>query len=464
MPAPRRAVGALLAVTLVAGCGSWVPPRPGSGAGGNVPGTTAGAAATAAPSAATLPPSPTPTASPSPRPTARPTSSPAPTPADTPWDPAKFGFWAKGMSGEVMAFMPVGQIRYAIDEMDWDVVSTVVFFSLEAGRNGRIVEDSGWRAWNSARMDELIAKAHATGTKVVMSLERFSWSPGQTRLTAALLGSAAARERLAREVAAEVVRRGVDGVNVDFEPVPAGRKAEFTAFVRSLRKELDSRRPDYQLTFAVVGHHGSYDIASLVGPDAADAVYLMGYQYSGTWSKVAGSTAPMGGGRYDVVDTVKGLLKSVEPHEIIVGAPFYGHAWPTATSALNARTIGGGFDVQYQYALATARAHGIRYDPVQQVAWTRYRARACATCPVHWYQLYFDDHRAIAYKWAWIKRQKLLGGGVWTIGFEGGPGALTAAGREAWLDPGPALVAPGGAAAIVRPVANRRSPVGSFGG
>lgn len=338
------------------------------------------------------------------------------------------------MTGEMMVFMSAGQIRYALDEMDWDVVSTVAYFSLEAGRDGQILQDAGWKVWNAARMTSLITRAHATGTKVVMSVERFSWSPGQTSLTRALLGSKAARERLAKEVAAEVVRRGVDGVNLDFEPIPTGRKAEFTALVRSVRKELDSQRPGYQLTFAITGHYTSYDVASLVGPDAADAVYLMGYHYSGTFSKIAGSNAPMGGPRYDVVDTVKSLLKLVKPHEIIVGAPFYGHAWPTVSGNLNARTLGGGFDVIYEKAVVLARAHGIRYDKVQQVAWTRYKARACSTCPVTWYQMYFDDHRAIAHKWAWIKSQKLLGGGVWTIGFEGGQAALTAAARAAFLD------------------------------
>ncbi len=82
-----------------------------------------------------------------------------------------------------------------------------------------------------------------------------------------------------------------------------------------------------------------------------------------------------------------------------------------------------------------ARAHGIRYDKVQQVAWTRYKARACSTCPVTWYQMYFDDHRAIAHKWAWVKSRKLLGGGVWTIGYEGGLGALNQVMRDAFLDP-----------------------------
>ncbi|HEY7590313.1 MAG TPA: glycosyl hydrolase family 18 protein [Candidatus Limnocylindrales bacterium] len=388
-------------------------------------------------------PRPTPTGLPagsplvSPSPSTSPPASTPPFTGDVPHDPAKFGFRAKGMTGEIMAFMPIGQMQYVIDEMNWDVVSTLAFFSLEATRDGRIREDGGWRAWNSERMDRLIAKAHANGSKVVMSLERFSWTSAQTALTRELLGSKAARDKLAHAVAAEVERRGVDGVNVDFEPIPVGRKAHFTELLRALRRELDARRPGYQLTFDIVGHHTSYDVAAGVGPDAADAVYLMGYHYAGTWSKIAQSNAPMGGPRYDVVDTVKSLLKSIERHELIVGVPYYGHAWPTNGSGLNARTLGGGFDVIYSRAVATARANGIRYDKVQQVAWSRWRARACASCPVTWYQMYFDDARASEYKWAWIKRNKLLGSGVWTIGFEGGPGALDAAMRKTFLESSP---------------------------
>ncbi|MDQ2966323.1 MAG: glycosyl hydrolase family 18 protein, partial [Chloroflexota bacterium] len=364
----RYAALALATIVVVTGCGA---------------GSVVVAVGEPAPASPLPTASPLPAASPAPPALAATPPPPAPPAAiDVPYDPTKFGFQAKGMSGEMMVFMPIGQIGYALDKMDWGVVSTLVFFSLEAGRNGQILNDGGWRAWNSTRMDALIEKAHANGTKIVMSLERFAWSPGQTAVSRALLGSPAARERLARDVAAEVVRRGVDGVNVDFEPIPRGLKAEFTLFVRSLRAALDSYRAGYQLTFDVVGHYGSYDVASLVGPDAADAVYLMGYHYSGTFSRISGSTAPMGGARYDVVDTVRGLRKLVAAHEIIVGAPFYGHMWPTAGSAINSRVLGGGSDVIYSKAVAIARRYGIRYDKVQQVAWVRYRARACARCPL----------------------------------------------------------------------------------
>lgn len=426
-PFPTRAIALLAVVALLAGaCASS-----GVAAGGASADPSA-----AAPSPGTSEPAASP--APSPTPTSTPTSTPTPAQAATVGhDPRKFGFAAKGMSGEMMAFVTIGQIRYALEKMDWDVISTVAWFSLEAGSSGAIRNDAGWRAWNSDRMTKLIEMAHAHATKVVISLKRFAWSAGQRAITRQLLASAAARDRLAREVAAEVVRRGVDGVNVDFEPIPVGQKANFTRFVRALRAALDRQAAGYQLTFDITGHHGSYDVGALVGPDAADAVYLMGYHYAGTWTTIAGSTAPMGGPRYDVVDTVRSLLRVVNRNELIVGVPYYGHAWPTATGRLNARTIGGGFDVLYEDAERFAARHVVRYDPVQQVAWIPYRARRCSSCPTTWYQMYFDNARSVAAKWAWIKRQKLLGGGVWTIGFEGRAGALDREMRKAFLVPTP---------------------------
>ena len=52
-----------------------------------------------------------------------------------------------------------------------------------------------------------------------------------------------------------------------------------------------------------------------------------------------------------------------------------------------------------------------------------------------WYQMYFDDARSLAAKWAFIKAHGLLGSGVWTIAFEGRARELDAAMRKAFLPP-----------------------------
>jgi spore germination protein YaaH len=332
------------------------------------------------------------------------------------------------MRGEVMAFATIPELAYARDTLDFSAVSTLAIFSLQAGANGALLHDSRWRAWNDPLLEAVRDRAHAAGTRVVVSISRFSWSPDETAVTRALLGSSARRERLAREIAAEVVRRRVDGVNVDLEPVPVGQKAAFTKFVRRLRTALDDAAPGLQLTVAITGYYSSYDVRGLVAPGGADAIYVMGYHYAGWWSKIAGSNAPLGGNRYNVADTIAKLRADGVPAErLVVGVPYYGHLWPTASGALNARTTGQGSDLRLASALAILANVKPRWDPVQGVTWAAWRENGT------WVQLYVDDSRALAMKWRRFRELGLLGTGMWTIGFEGTPGAANTALREAWL-------------------------------
>ena len=418
----------LLASLVVTSCAAWGPGI-GRSTTPNSPAVLPGATG----QVGTLPTAPTPTTVPSQ--TQTPTLTPtAPTPTPVPRDPQPFGFAQKGMTREVMAFVTGSQLQYGLQRLDLDVVSTIALFSLEAGGNGQLVNrGSRWRAWTSPEADALIARAHAAGTRVVLSLSRFAWTGAEIALSRQLLASAAHRARLAREVAAEVARRGIDGVNVDFEPIPVGQARAFNAFVRALRAELDRLGPGYQLTFDITGHFESYDVAGAMAPGGADAVYLMGYHYAGPWSTIAASNAPLGGPRYDVTDTIDRLLRLVRPDQLIVGVPYYGHLWPTTSGAIHAPTTGPGSDILYPQAAALAAKVGARYDPIERVSWSAWQERDCATCPAHWVQLYYDDARAVAAKWATVNRRELLGTGVWTIAFEGTPGALDRAMRAAFL-------------------------------
>ena len=327
-----------------------------------------------------------------------------------------------------MAFVTIPELAYARDTLDFSAVSTLAFFSLEAGSDGSLAHDGRWRAWNAPIFDAVRDRAHAAGTKVVVSVSRFSWSPAETAVTSALLASSSRRLRLAREIAAEVVRRGVDGVNVDLEPVPVGQKAAFTSFVRQLRAALDAAAPGLQLTVAVTGYFSSYDVRGLVAPGAADALYVMGYHYAGWWSTRAGSNAPLGGSRYNVSETIADLRAAGVPAaKLIVGVPYYGHLWPTASGALGARTTGQGSDIPLSNAMAILATVTPHWDPVEGVTWAAWQENGS------WVQLYADDPRALAAKWHRFRSLDLLGTGMWTIGFEGAPGAANAALRAAWL-------------------------------
>jgi spore germination protein YaaH len=412
-----RLAALITCLILIAACGSSVPApstpvgtdRAPSAAPVSGPGESVGASP-AGPSQSIATPSPVPPASLPPALAAEP-----------------FAYAAKGMTHEVMAFVTSGYVAREANRLDYGAISTVVEFGIEPAASGALIRTlpggrahPKWAAWTSRAMDQIIGNAHAAGTKVVPSIIRFSWSPAQTAVSRALLASPAARSRLVSETVAEVVRRGVDGVNLDFEPIPIGQRANFTALVRELRSALDRVRPGYQLTFAATGYYQSYDLAALLAPGGADALYLMGYHYRGTFSTSSGSTSPMGGPKYDVGDTFRAIRKvGVPADRIILGVPFYGHMWPTAGSAINARTIGPGRDVLYGEGVSLAADHGAALDPVEGVMWGAFQDRACATCSAVWWQFYVDDATTLARKWAFVNANGLLGTGIWAAGYEG---------------------------------------------
>ena len=145
--------------------------------------------------------------------------------------------------------------------------------------------------------------------------------------------------------------------------------------MRTLRAELDAIAPGYEITVDTTGHVGNYQLAALVAPGAADAIFLMGYDFRGSGDSNAGAIAPLGGELFDVQDAVRSFLAFIPPSALILGVPYYGRAWSTVSDALNAKTQTGtkyGSSVTAEYATAAtlAEENGRRYDTVEQSAWT----------------------------------------------------------------------------------------------
>ena len=276
-------------------------------------------------------------------------------------------------------------------------------------------------------MTSIIEAAHAAGTRVVLTVTMFAWSSSERSRQAQLLGSPSARANLARQIAAAVRDRGADGVNVDFEPIVNGYGDEFTAFVRTLRAELDAIAPGYEITVDTTGSVGNYQLASLVAPGAADAIFLMGYDFRGSGESTAGAIAPIGGPLFDVQDAVRNFLSYIPASALILGVPYYGRAWSTVSDALNAKTqtgtkYGSSVTAEYQTAATLAEENGRRYDTIEQSAWTAYRKQNCSStygCVQTWRETYYDDAESLSAKYDLVNALGLRGAGMWALGYDG---------------------------------------------
>jgi spore germination protein YaaH len=198
---------------------------------------------------------------------------------------------------------------------------------------------------------------------------------------------------------------------------------DFVSLLRELRAELNSRQHGLSLTFDSTGYGTGYLFAQALAPGGADAVYIMAYPFHTRLSKNAGAVAPMGGLPFDVTDAVDRVLAQTTPDRVILGLPNFGMRWPTETRYRHAlvRTDAALYGVPRNMPVSTAAElaaqHGRRWDPDQLVPWTRWRERACWSCPRTWWQLYYDDTQSTTIKYDFVNRRDLRGVGIWKLGY-----------------------------------------------
>src|SRR4029078_12615214 len=171
-------------------------------------------------------------------------------------------------------------------------------------RNGDGSTTVGWSGWTSAKMTSVINAAHASGARVVLTVQRFAWASAGVKRQKSLLGSSGNRANLARQIAAAVRDRGADGGTPDLEPIVATYADEFTTLVRAVRSELNKVHAGYQLTFDTTGWIGNYPIEKATASGGADRVVVTGYESRDASSNPVGSVAPIAGAAYDITDTV----------------------------------------------------------------------------------------------------------------------------------------------------------------
>lgn len=190
-------------------------------------------------------------------------------------------------------------------------------------------------------------RAALTGTEILPTIQNVVNGRFDGPATAAILATADARERHAEAIVQLVVTSAFDGIDIDYESMPAIARADFTAFVQLLAGKLHGARKKLSVTVhpktreTTSNGSGSHDYAALGA--VADTIKIMAYNFH--WSgSVAGPITPLGW-----LDQVVTYAETQIPAEkIIVGLPWYGYDW-LATQ---------GKSVLYTDAIAIAQQNG----------------------------------------------------------------------------------------------------------
>ena len=355
---------------------------------------------------------------------------------------------AAGLRRQVFGFLPYWEVSGSASTLHYDDLSTIAYFSVGADKLGNLLKKNsdgstttGWGGWTSSSLTTTINAAHSHGTRVVLTLSVFAWTTGQAAVQQALLGSGTARLNLAKQAVAAVRDRGADGINLDFEPIVSGYDDEFVALLRTIRSELDKVASGYQLTYDTTGWIGNYPLEASVAAGAADAIFVMGYDYRTSSSSYVGSIDPLSGPAYDLADTVRSYTARVSPSKVILGLPWYGRAWSTATDTVNAANQSGakyGYStaVNYENIVALVAQYGRRWDSREQTPWFAYQKQNCTTtygCVTSWRQVYYDDYASMRLRYDLVNTYGLRGAGIWALGYDRGYPELYQAITDAFL-------------------------------
>ena len=335
---------------------------------------------------------------------------------------------------------------------NFNLLSTVAFFAIHVQNFGELVADSNYAVWSSSTLTGLVNTAHAHGTKVVVTVVGPSDVVGQCD---ALYYSLTTVD----QIVAQVVAKGIDGVNIDYEGeraecsppntafLPALNQDLLTAFVQKMRAGLDAVRPGYYLSISTysgsaAGPDGYFNIPAL--NPYVDSFFVMAYDMDEANQRLGplqsctpfcmAPVSPLANYYWNDTTSMAQYSAVVGPGKTILGQPYYGrvacvpspvpHAASSrsfsAATYFEAASVASSPDVKP----GTFAAHtGDSYDPSGLDRWdTWYDLRLGC-----WREMYWSDVAQLGARYDLVNRDNLRGVGLWTLNYGAGAPELWSA-------------------------------------
>jgi len=223
----------------------------------------------------------------------------------------------------------------------------------------------------------------------------------------AVLQDAEKRQRLLDQLLAEISRKGMVGVDLDFEYVKPEDAAAYVQFAAELQADLS--RMGLRLTIALAPKtsadqpgllYEGHDYQALGA--VADAVTLMTYEWGYTYGPPM-AVAPI----QEVRRVAEYAITEIPREKILLGMGNYGYDWTLPyLQGRPARSIGN------QQALEIAGQYGaeIQFDEESQTPYFFYRAPGGEE-----HVVWFEDVRSVSAKMALAADLGLAGLSYWTV-------------------------------------------------
>lgn len=218
-----------------------------------------------------------------------------------------------------------------------------------------------------------------------------------------ILSDPSLRAKSIDSLEAYIKKYNLDGVNIDFEMVPAGDRDNLTAFMRELSARL--RPQGYTVSMDVFPKQDetndvsvAYDYGALA--QYVDKIMLMTYDCHGTWSD-AGPIADINW----VEKCLKYALQFIPKEKIYLGIAGYGYDWSRK----------GVESLEYKPIMDLAQrfdAH-VQFDDQSKSPYFNYTGSDGVD-----HQVWFENSQSLQYKVNLVNKYDIAGVALWKLGDE----------------------------------------------
>lgn len=321
---------------------------------------------------------------------------------------------SNSLLNEVVGFHPFWNGRAYLN-YNYSLLSRIVYFSYALDPStGNYTQIHSWKSTG------IREKAHSYGCKVDLCVSNFGATNNRK-----FLKNIAAQNLLIDSLIQLVSQYGGDGVNLDFEGIPGICKKEFTNFVINLSTKFKAVNSEYKISICLpaIDFANAFEIDIL--QKYVDFFIIMGYDFYGGSSTVAGPNAPLFSGEiwypYNLEVSVTHYIKEkgLQPDKCILALPYFGKEWTTAKGTvpssvkrfIKTRTYA---EIQGLYE----GKYALSFDSVSCSSYYTFHNGD------RWVQSWFDDTYSLGIKYDYILSSKLAGVGIWALGFDNGRNEL----------------------------------------
>ena len=265
--------------------------------------------------------------------------------------------------------------------------------------------------WN-----DVIDSVRTNNIKLIMSVAEFDSS--KIRI---VLHDNAVKHQLITDIKRVMNEYSFDGVNIDFEPLNDEDEGQpIIDFMHELTDSIHQAFPGSEVSFdtPVKNWNDDWDFNELA--DACDYLFIMGYNYFGSWSG-PGPTSPLTSESWSSLNLTWAMANDYSEaiqynsDKLILGLPYFGEHWTTTTETANDA------DYDYSYVSYVPFRDLETYSNNMEELWSElYNTSWFRWQDTTWHQIWIDTKESLGKKYDLMLSHNLAGVGIWSLGLDKG--------------------------------------------